>query len=132
MTECCINDKPFYQCCCKCKFHIPLRSHPWVDDKPCTNIDGYLCTAGIHDRHINKSNEHSCGCELYMEKEDEDLLKDYTECNQCFCKPCECGNEHYEKKIAKLEWDTNKIRISQIESETRYKINEIIDWISDE
>jgi hypothetical protein len=59
--------KPRNQCCCNCKNLLSLRSHPWVDGKPCSNKLGYVCLAFADDDQVIISNEHGM-CELWTQK----------------------------------------------------------------
>jgi hypothetical protein len=56
-------------CCCRCKNHKTIYSHPWVDGKSITDIYGYICDATKYGmNNIIISNEHG-ECELWMKKE---------------------------------------------------------------
>jgi len=63
--ECYLNEKPFNRCCCNCKQQIPLKPHPWLKWVKLK----YICIAGLDSGVVTPSNEHCCGCELYIKKE---------------------------------------------------------------
>ena len=52
------------QCCCKCKFHHSLFSHPWVDGKPMNNQVGWICLMPEFEGKAILSKEHGM-CELF-------------------------------------------------------------------
>ena len=35
-------------CCCECKYHYAVYSHPCVDGKPMSNLYGYVCIPPLH------------------------------------------------------------------------------------
>lgn len=73
-NECWLNKLPFYQCCCKCKYHIEDYSHPETDRKPIFHIRGYICLAPEITEGKGAFSgwpKHSIGCELYTPKENE-------------------------------------------------------------
>jgi len=54
------------QCCCKCRFHHPLFSHPWIDHKPISHQDGWICLMPEFEGRAVKSKEHGM-CECFTE-----------------------------------------------------------------
>lgn len=73
--ECWKTFKNRGECCCVCEHHYPYFSHPWVDNKPCTNQLGYVCVCP-HFMNRNEdsksagptiSNEHGL-CELFKRR----------------------------------------------------------------
>ena len=34
---------PRKTCCCNCRNHIPVYSHPWADGKPMNHLWGWIC-----------------------------------------------------------------------------------------
>ena len=38
------------ECCCVCKNHYALYSHPWVNGLPTNHLIGWLCLAAVSDR----------------------------------------------------------------------------------
>lgn len=72
--NCCLEEPPFYQCCCMCVNNFPVMSHPWCDGKDIDNINSYVCVitdlSGEHKiEKIFMSSEHSVGCELFTCKD---------------------------------------------------------------
>ena len=77
--------KAHNQCCCNCKNHFKLFSHPWVDHKPITNQVGYVCSLDIEslvtnvvdndDRGMILSNEHGL-CECWEAKPSNNIEKE--------------------------------------------------------
>jgi hypothetical protein len=52
-------------CCCNCKSHRKLFSHPWVDKKPFSHTLGWVCvTDGVDPKRATLSNKHGL-CELH-------------------------------------------------------------------
>lgn len=52
-------------CCCNCKSHRELFSHPWVDKKPFDHALGWVCvTDGIDPQRATLSHRHGM-CELH-------------------------------------------------------------------
>ena len=68
--RCCLNEPPFYQCCCMCVNHFPVMSHPCHDGRDIDNINSYVCvitdlSGGHNIEKIFMNSEHSVGCELF-------------------------------------------------------------------
>lgn len=71
--------EPFYGsigCCCECKFHHPVQSHPWVNEKPMSDICAYVCilpTEELSDRQEDSvvTIKHKCGigCEMWESRD---------------------------------------------------------------
>ena len=61
----------WHGCCCECKYHYAVYSHPCVDNKPMSNLYGYVCIP--HEFYCKGviSNEHGY-CEMF-EKEEKDV-----------------------------------------------------------
>ena len=78
MDKCLLNVAPFYQCCCKCIYHIPDYKHCGIDGREsgcvCDQIKGWICMPGETNRAVSNWYEHSCGCEMYLTKETYDKL----------------------------------------------------------
>jgi len=51
------------ECCCKCKNHWPMFSHPCTDGKPMNEKRGWACV--VMGRVFPDWPEHSVGCELF-------------------------------------------------------------------
>jgi len=62
--------------CKDCIYLKELRSHPWVDKKPCSNIDGYVCIMemAVFDSNYVGKCSNSIGCEMFESKEKYDLM----------------------------------------------------------
>ena len=54
-------------CCCECKYHYVIYSHPCVDGKPMSNFYGYVCIPTEFNGKGVVSNKHGY-CEMF-EKE---------------------------------------------------------------
>lgn len=69
-TKCNLGtDKWGDQCCCICKMHLKLMSHPEVDGKGMSNQDGWICLAfAASDGIAVKINEHGL-CEAFIPKD---------------------------------------------------------------
>ena len=63
------------ECCCNCKHHLTLTSHPWVNGLSIMHQIGWVCAVavamdkGIGGRWCQLSREHGA-CELYDRAED--------------------------------------------------------------
>lgn len=81
--DCCLDkpgpDKtPWNQCCCKCKFHLPIHEHcctnPKLADKKgrciCHILKGWACAPPGFGRIYDKWPKHGEGCEMYQEEEE--------------------------------------------------------------
>ena len=66
VNKCYLKAKDWhFGCCCNCKSHHNLYSHPWVDEHPISHKAGSACVVIIDRKmHILLSNEHGA-CELY-------------------------------------------------------------------
>jgi hypothetical protein len=86
MSECQLTVGPFFQCCCKCVFHLQeyhrctLENHEkglCFKPKP----DKWVCAPPELNGVFTDWPEHSCGCELYtteetLKKEEERAMED--------------------------------------------------------
>lgn len=84
-TPCQLTVEPFFQCCCNCVYHRPIHFHCCTEPKPteeqkkasghdggrcvCGVIKGWACVGPDSERVYDNWGEHSCGCELYTERE---------------------------------------------------------------
>ena len=76
------------ECCCLCRYHFPLMSHPWVDKNPINHQAGWVCTVfatpnvveqmGGGKLEIVLSNEHG-QCELFQERSKRSVEEEYEE-----------------------------------------------------
>ena len=67
--HCFINDEPFKQCCCKCKFHLRAM-YPCTPEnhaaKICFTQQGWACGAPIAEGDVVINwPMHSVGCEMF-------------------------------------------------------------------
>ncbi len=77
--ECQLNEAPFYQCCCKCKFHLQVMHHCTTAAEKihknigcCCNIQkGWACVNPEFGVVYDNWPEHSCGCEYFTRIADE-------------------------------------------------------------
>lgn len=91
LDECQLNSE-LKQCCCNCKFHFQDYFHCTVLPRPtreqkiavgkedsrcvCSVPKGYVCGLGIEDGRVHSNwPEHSCGCEGYIPKDEEEPLE---------------------------------------------------------
>ena len=80
MTKCQLTVAPFYQCCCRCRHHLPVHYHCTTVQQPteeqkkvaggdgrcvCGVQKGWACVLPEHHRVYDNWPEHGCGCELY-------------------------------------------------------------------
>lgn len=69
---CCMKSK-FKQCCCKCVNHRPAHRHCGASGKCTCNVRiGWTCClpSDISEQVFIDWPEHSCGCELFENKEE--------------------------------------------------------------
>lgn len=78
-SKCQIKVGPFFQCCCKCIYHLPVHHHCGTDPKPkvktygrcvCGVQKGFACVAPEMGRVYDNWPRHSCGCELFTTKKE--------------------------------------------------------------
>ena len=53
-------------CCCECKYHYQIYSHPCVDGK--SDLFGYVCIPPAFNGKGELSNEHGI-CEMFEKEE---------------------------------------------------------------
>lgn len=83
MNDCQLTVAPFFQCCCKCVYHLKDKYRCTEENHKrgiCFQQKGWVCAPPDADFVESDWPEHSCGCELYTTKEDlEKEDKDYEE-----------------------------------------------------
>ena len=64
-----LNEPPFFQCCCKCKYHIEDFYHcSTVEIRKgcvCSQHKGWICFPPGFNRAHSDWPEHSAGCEMF-------------------------------------------------------------------
>ena len=76
MPMCQMNVEPFFQCCCKCVYHLSVNYHCTTSPQMrhdvggccCSVQKGWACVAPDFNRVFDSWPEHSCGCELFTPK----------------------------------------------------------------
>lgn len=92
------------ECCCNCRHHLKLMSHPWVNGFSITHQIGWLCavdlvmTKGVEGQKAQLSQGHSV-CELYQRVEDGPF--------------CERTKEELDRAQAEIEYRRKKDAISK-------------------
>lgn len=75
MSECQLEKPPHFQCCCTCKYRMPLKIR--IEQGDPMKVGGvslfpanrYVCAHPVLGVCIWDWPEHSCGCELHTKKE---------------------------------------------------------------
>jgi len=80
-VHCFKDEEPMVgSCCCNCKHHAVVISHPWVDGNPCVHEDGWVCTVRHDDpediSQVMKSRRHGL-CELHEVNENKEEDEDH-------------------------------------------------------
>ena len=73
------------ECCCNCKNHMPIYSHPWVDGKPCGNLFGWACVNAFIGATL--SGKHGL-CEIHEKGVNQFSRTEIAKKDKCGCKPC--------------------------------------------
>jgi hypothetical protein len=72
-----VAESPCIGCCCQCKYHKAVASHPWHNGKPMSNNCAYVCTYTEGETEsFTLSSEHGTGCECFYGNEEWELYLD--------------------------------------------------------
>ena len=73
------------ECCCSCRNHMPIYSHPLADGKPIGHLFGWACVNEFLGATL--SGDHGI-CEIYEKGVNPFSRTEISKKDKCGCKPC--------------------------------------------